>query len=303
MRLGWLRIALPLVLLAAAGIAYAVHAELGTLSAFGWDDLAVLCPIGAITTMLASRTATPRAAVSLVLAVLAIALLGRAFCGWVCPVPVWRKARKAFSRLRQRRGRAEQAADAKPQPDVSAPSNSRFIVLAGALLSAALFGFPVFCLICPIGLSFALVFGIAQLACGGMPSWTFLAAPVLILAETVLFRKWCSHICPISALMSLAGRLNRTWRPRVDRRRCAKGREGISCGRCSRACSWGLDPHLSQAATSHADCTRCRSCAESCPVQAIDFPFLARTDNSKEPPAPLSAPDAEILAALDRNGR
>ena len=38
------------------------------------------------------------------------------------------------------------------------------MVLAGALASSAAFGFPVFCLICPVGLTFALVIALWRLA-------------------------------------------------------------------------------------------------------------------------------------------
>ena len=88
-----LRIIIPLALLGAAGVAYAAHVSAGTLSAFGWESISLICPIGALGTMLASKMLVPRAVISIVLAVAAILLLGRAFCGWLCPVPVWSKLR------------------------------------------------------------------------------------------------------------------------------------------------------------------------------------------------------------------
>ena len=152
----------------------------GDLSALGWGSISVLCPLGALGTMLASKTMVPHAVISLVIALVAIVLLGRAFCGWICPVPVVSKLRGAFSRPGKAGKGKDAAAAAAPAPAVeltekekallksackshgcagaAAPNNSRNLVLGSALLSAAIFGFPVFCLVCPIGLTFALVF-------------------------------------------------------------------------------------------------------------------------------------------------
>ena len=93
-----LRIISPLALLGVAGVAYAAHASVGTLSAIGWESISLICPIGALGTMLASKMFVPRAVVSIVLAVAAILLLGRAFCGWLCPVPVVSKLRGIFKK-------------------------------------------------------------------------------------------------------------------------------------------------------------------------------------------------------------
>ena len=69
-----LRIIIPLALLGAAGVAYAAHVSAGTLSAFGWESISLICPIGALGTMLASKMLVPRAVISIVLAVAAILL-------------------------------------------------------------------------------------------------------------------------------------------------------------------------------------------------------------------------------------
>ena len=59
-----LRIIIPLALLGAAGVAYAAHVSAGTLSAFGWESISLICPIGALGTMLASKMLVPRAVIS-----------------------------------------------------------------------------------------------------------------------------------------------------------------------------------------------------------------------------------------------
>ena len=144
-----LRIIIPLALLGAAGVAYAAHVSAGTLSAFGWESISLICPIGALGTMLASKMLVPRAVISIVLAVAAILLLGRAFCGWLCPVPVWSKLRGIFKKGdgeaappsgAEKRALKTSCAGACSSCADRKPADSRHIILGGPLLSAAIFG-------------------------------------------------------------------------------------------------------------------------------------------------------------------
>lgn len=290
MKLKTLRTIVPLAVLVLAGVGYVLHVGIGDLSAIGWGSISVLCPLGALGTMLASKTVVPHAVISLVIALVAIVLLGRAFCGWICPVPVMSKLRGAFSRPdKAGKGKSVPAAEAAPTSAAeltekekallkgackhrcagdAAPSNSRNLVLGSALLSAAIFGFPVFCLVCPIGLTFALVFVLIALFGSGDVTWSVVAIPALLLVEVVFFRKWCSHICPLSALMSLVGRLNRTFRPQVDAAKCIET-SGHSCGRCAQVCEQGIDPRHPELGTAWNECTRCGECIDGCPGNAI----------------------------------
>lgn len=307
-----LRTIIPLALIGIAGIAFVANFSLGTLSSFGWEDIAVLCPIGALGTMLASKTIVPRAVVSLVLTVAAIALLGRAFCGWACPVPVWSKVRdllkkqdKAAETERDIRRATEHAETAtKPLTEEETarlrrscrvhhshnePENSRHLVLGGALLSAAIFGFPVFCLICPVGLSFAGIFTLILLFGQGDLSWSVIAIPVVLALETIFFRKWCSHICPISAFMSLVGKLNKTFLPSIDDTTCLESAKGATCGRCAAVCEVGINPRHPELGTTFNECTRCMECVDTCPGNAITLPLLAKkkaADNHEPEPLP-----------------
>lgn len=328
MKTNKLRIIIPLAILLIAGIGFAAHTGFGTLSAIGWEDIALLCPVGALTTMLASKMVVPRAVISIVLAVIAIVLLGRAFCAWVCPVPVWGKLRTLFKKQSSASAGDADSDDASASVKASsatdegadgadgkveltpsekkalktpcsacghscadgmkgavcaedAPSASRHFVLGGTLLSAAIFGFPVFCLICPIGLSFALVFVLIMLFGQGDVTWSVIAIPVVLLLEVVFFRKWCSHICPLSALMSLVGKLNRTFRPTIDDSKCLETLRDLECGRCAKACEVGIDPRHPDLGTNWEECTKCRACVEACPASAISMPLLAKKVSSE----------------------
>ena len=302
-----LRIIIPLALLGAAGVAYAAHVSAGTLSAFGWESISLICPIGALGTMLASKMLVPRAVISIVLAVAAILLLGRAFCGWLCPVPVWSKLRGIFKKGggeaappsgAEKRALKTSCAGACSSCADRKPADSRHIIMGGTLLSAAIFGFPVFCLVCPVGLTFATVLLVMRLFAFGETTWTIIAFIALIAAEVILLPRWCAKFCPLGALLSLMSGLNRTFRPHLNAEKCLAESRGASCDLCVRACPEGINLHdIAAGETMLADCSKCRACADVCPEHAITFPLLAPKPAHVR--AGASAPDA--MGDLDEN--
>ena len=141
-------------------------------------------------------------------------------------------------------------------------------MLLAALASATIFGFPVFCLICPIGLMFGTVVLICQFFGGiGDVSLSLVVFPVVLVLELVVARKWCTRFCPLGALLSLLSMPNRTFTPKVDTKKCIKARGG-SCDKCRESCLEDLDPHFSGRMN---ECSKCGRCAQTCPVHAISF--------------------------------
>lgn len=156
--------------------------------------------------------------------------------------------------------------------------DSRHWVLGGALLSTAVFGFPVFCLICPVGLTFATLAAYWRLFDLNEPSWGLLLFPGIILVELVVFKKWCRNICPLGALVSLVSSLNIFNRPKVDTTKCLRTTKGLDCRICKDMCYEGIDLHHADASQPLSECTKCRDCADACPVGAITFPFKGGKD-------------------------
>ena len=284
-----LRVLVPAIILIAVSIGFIASVGIGTLSAFGWEDISLICPLGSLTTMLASKTLIPKALISLAIAIIAIILLGRAFCAWVCPVPLVSRLRNAFSK---RGGHSEKHHDAGTEEKAHATActpcdtqkklDTRYFVLGGSLLSAAIFGFPVFCLICPIGLTFATVLLVFLLFTQGDVTWTVVIVPVLLVVEVVLFRKWCSKICPLAALMNLVGKLNRTWRPTINQSACLEAK-GLHCKKCARACIEQIDLVDAAQGAPLGNCTKCGACADVCPAHAISLPLLPKNGADAQP--------------------
>ena len=273
-----IRILVPIAIGVLAAIGFGFSTGFGNLSAIGWQDISFLCPLGAFTTMVASKALVPRALISLAVALALMAVFGRLFCGWICPVPVVNKIPQLFGK----KGKGGKALSVRGHDCMSCREHaaekldSRHFVLLGAILSATVFGFPVFCLICPIGLSFATIFLVMTLFGAGDITWSLVVAPVLLLLEVTVFRKWCATFCPPGALMSLMGKVNsRTLRPTVDTGKCIE--DGCkTCGRCSAVCEVGIDPRHPENGAGFNECLKCRECIESCPAHAITMPLLPK---------------------------
>ena len=310
---GW--VAFACVAFALAGMAFRVG--IGTPSAFGIQQISAICPLGALETMAGAKSVMLHPLLLFALVVMLIALVGKAFCAWMCPVPwlqrFFRPKKRSVAKGGVGHGVSAKsgaghgvpasrndpgAASVQVEPSATAciPSacaactgaaacakalapvggardgvqlDSRHAVLVGTLASAAVFGFPVFCLICPVGLTFATIIGLWNLVQFNEPSWALIIFPIILIAEVTVLRKWCSKICPISALVSLLSNLNVTLRPRVKADVCLRSR-GVDCHACVDACPEQLDPHSGRI----PECSKCGKCVEACPAKAISIKLL-----------------------------
>ena len=257
--------------------------QTGTLCSVGYDAIAYICPLGALETIFGSWAFVPRVLICFAVVVIVALVFGKAFCSWVCPVAPLsdllrgRKAREkdecertqAAHRVLERWSDTNAAQAEKHEPFRSRV-DGRHVVLAGSLASAAVCGFPVFCLVCPIGLTFASAIALYRLIGFNEPAIEVLVFPALLVLELTVFRKWCHRFCPVGALLSLLSRGNRTFKPHVDASMCAR-HAGSSCAACAQACPEHIDPCADLGDRSLAECTRCGACVNTCPAKALSF--------------------------------
>ena len=257
--------------------------QTGTLCSVGYDAIAYICPLGALETIFGSWAFVPRVLICLAAVAIVALVFGKAFCSWVCPVAPLsgllrgKKAREkgecertqAAHRVLERWSDTN-AAQAEKHKPFRSRVDGRHVVLAGSLASAAVCGFPVFCLVCPIGLTFASAIALYRLIGFNEPAIEVLVFPALLVLELTVFRKWCHRFCPVGALLSLLSRGNRTFKPHVDASMCAR-HAGSSCAACAQACPEHIDPCADLGDRSLAECTRCGACVNTCPAKALSF--------------------------------
>ncbi len=278
-----IRKAVRFLIVAVSLIALFAGWQTGTLCSVGYDAIAYICPLGALETIFGSWAFVPRVLICLAVVVIVALVFGKAFCSWVCPVAPLsdllrgRKAREkdecertqAAHRVLERWSDTN-AAQAEKHKPFRSRVDGRHVVLAGSLASAAVCGFPVFCLVCPIGLTFASAIALYRLIGFNEPAIEVLVFPALLVLELTVFRKWCHRFCPVGALLSLLSRGNRTFKPHVNASMCAR-HAGSSCAACAQACPEHIDPCADLGDRSLAECTRCGACVNTCPAKALSF--------------------------------
>ena len=254
---------------------------LGTPSSFGLGQFFLLCPLGGIEALLASKALVPVTLISLAVVFAFALLFGRAWCAWGCPAP---RIRGFF----KREPKAESVHDAATAPATAQRTCSaareakglaasirhlardrRTWALGVVLVATLIAGIPLFCLVCPIGLTFGTVGSLWHLIVDNQVTLSAIVFPAALAIELVLYRKWCMNLCPVAGLLNVFGQFARLFRPRVDASTCLQASEGRPCTVCASVCAERINLHAADAAVQLGECTRCGECVKHCPSSSI----------------------------------
>ena len=219
---------------------------------FGWpvpvarDLFLRFDPLVWIAGSIASRDIAPHTLLVLAL-VVGTLLLGRVFCGWICPLGTvidmarmvrWRRVRPGDPPARQR---------------------LRYWILA-ALLGLALVGANFAGWLDPLVIASRAIHSAARFDAFGYAAiiaWAMVAVAVLL--SFLAPRYWCRSLCPLGTALSLASRT--PWLGRWV------SQTYNDCGVCSTVCPMGRAPGDEAV----GDCLVCRRCEAVCPHRAILF--------------------------------
>ncbi len=245
----------------------------GAFPSVDWWGLTLADPLAVLETAAASRRLEPELLLGGLLVALPALILGRVFCGWLCPLGLVLELQDP---LRER--------FRKWLPERSLPRSWKYGLALACVAGSAAAGFPLFQSVSPINW---LVWGAGA---GAGLEW-LLVAGVLAL-EWAFRRAFCASLCPVGAVHALLGRWSR-FRILVGE---AAGRPG--CRRCSRACPLGIpvmEEHVQAgaAAVTDPDCSRCGDCAEACPRTVLVLGF----GPSGGAPAGESSTDLSTIAS------
>lgn len=267
-KMTYLRIAAGSTVLFVALIAFHVDKAWGTLCA--------LCPVGFAGVAVASRSIPWELVPGVVLVLVVIFLVGKAFCSWLCPSSFLKTmfGGRTPRGLKGISGKKPRLGGCKTQSCQSCSSASENMVVPGIVLAALLVvsfvvRFPVFCLFCPIGLVFGTLWAVNRMFVLLQPGWELLIFPLILFLELFLFKRWCSSICPIGFMFALITKLRNRMRlgisPQVNTTTCLKDQ---GCEECLSICPEDIDVPLDRASI-RANCTSCLECVEACPSKSI----------------------------------
>ncbi len=246
-------------------------------------------PLAALTLVLGGATPSALFLFGALLVLGVHLLLGRFFCGYLCPYGTLSRLVQRIRAPLARRGWL---------PSIQLPNSLRFVLLA-VLLVLPIFGISIVVYALPylaVGrVLHGLVFGGAASAAGILVS--FLLVDLLLAEHGV-----CRSVCPSGALQHLLGRWRAARLAPVRGVKCDTG-----CVDCLDACWLGLDPRK---ALVDPDCDGCLRCESVCPSTRLGLlvgaprkwkgtpPVLVSIGGRKPQPKPASPAALVLLAAL-----
>jgi hypothetical protein len=205
----------------------------------------ILCPFGAAEILLTGEVEIITI-VALLLFIIPIVMLGNAFCSWACPIGTMidsfdksvekflpkieaKRKKRALQRRNNRRNKQEKNLLC-PSCPVSKVMPERYGVLANGVLASAFVGsavfrVPVFCVVCPIGISTRGLVHLRSLSSitGRFLPFVIELLPIPIIAVLLSLREkrfWCKKLCPVGSLLRATGRLSPFLKLRVEDKKC-----------------------------------------------------------------------------------
>ncbi len=180
---------------------------------------------------------------------LLVLLLGRFFCGWICPYALLVGASNALRALLVRVGFTPR--------DVPLPGNLAYGVLATLLLAGALTGSQLAPLFYPPSIIHREL--LKAVYFGGLGGGVVVLAVMFAFDSLVARAGFCRYLCPGGAMFRLLGR-------RSPVRIVRTAALCTDCTACDVVCNFLQSPMTDQ---HDSACERCGRCVSSCPTGAL----------------------------------
>ena len=221
-----------------------------SITVFG---LTITDPLAGLGHLVATRSIYIPLIFGMLVPLFAAMTLGRAYCGWICPMNT---LLEFTDKLRNRLRRGESL----PTKDLHSGRLNKYFLLTALFIAAAISGVSVFPYLMP---QLHLGKEVFQVVYFGSISWGIFFICGIILFEILFTRRgWCRYLCPAGALLSLLA-VPRLLRVEKTARDCTQG-----CRSCVDACPLGLEPHTG---ASMMECSQCGLCLPRCEEGLLGF--------------------------------
>lgn len=189
--------------------------------------------------------------VTALIPIIASLLLGRFFCGWICPASFIYELNETLSNWLRKSG--------VPLGDRRFDRRLKYGVLGMGVVLCAVSGSVLFAGVYPPSIvGREIYYAIAQTGFGAGAVFFLLT---LLFDLMVARRGFCRYLCPGGALYSLLGRY-RVVRIQRDVAQCN------DCQKCDAVCEFGLEPMTDGFGQ---ECNNCSACIAVCPTDALKF--------------------------------
>ncbi len=212
-------------------------------------------PLAAIDFVLASKSIHGPLMASILIPVALTMILGRAFCGWVCPIntltELLDRARSGLARI------------LPGIPNINLGSKTKHWVLVGTVIIVVVAGIPLFSTYLPYVILGRELHNMFLFQAVGAGAYLLL---ILALFEFFISRRgWCRYLCPSGAMLSLIGSRSVVHITKPGSAKCLE-----SCRECDRLCPMGLDVRNGSPGI---DCTNCGDCLTVCPQGLLSYTY------------------------------
>jgi ferredoxin-type protein NapH len=248
-------------------------AVVGSLYSIGIGPLWITEPLGGLQAALGTMRPDIPLLLSLLIPVALALLLGRVFCGWLCP-------QNTLSELFDYLGGKMRVRRIVRRPPVTAWP--RYAILALVISGGIALGLPTASLLSAPGI---ISVQAGRFVLEGRVGVELSLIAGIVLVELIAIRRaWCNYTCPVGGFLGLL-RTPRTLRVRM---REDEASPCGGCGGCSAACGLGLDPTVGDI---YPLCHNCGDCVEAC-----------RELSSKKPPLKFTMATSRQFLKAHKDG-
>jgi len=264
------------------------------LQCFAMPCTTVLCNFGTLQRNLSFDwvvfPALPLASVAMF--VIIGAAVGRAMCGWACPLGFFQDVFASVAGFFKRKQKLLSQklhfmltsvkymvlfAILSIVVSVGAAYVSNWLLGKKYAFSLGICGRAPYCIICPVPTLFVTVPSLFSTLLLGAPFPElpltfyigFAALMFLVVSSLMKKRFWCGYICPLGALMSFFNKFS-LLHIKKKANKCTTFCRGHQKD-CNKNCPMGIDVSRNHEPSSNPECIFCYNCAESCSHNAVKY--------------------------------